>query len=44
MAAIMATVAPSANRRGHMLIMSKVRIIRRHDSYPIPPFPFQTPC
>ncbi|MNR33429.1 hypothetical protein D3C85_1511020 [compost metagenome] len=36
-AAIMAASPPDANLGGCLLSLNKVRIIRRHDSYPIPP-------
>jgi len=36
-AAIMAASPPDANLGGRLLSINKVRIIRRHDSYSIPP-------
>jgi hypothetical protein len=42
----MAASRVNANRNTHvaglMLYRSKVRIIRRHDSYPNPPYPQET--
>lgn len=41
-AVIMAASPPDANLGGLLLRMNKVRIIRRHDSNSIPPYPQKT--
>ena len=43
MAVIMAASPSDANLGWLLLTMNKVRIIRRHDSYPIPPYPKKPP-